>query len=77
MTRFWRLLKAATNDAQRAEQLMFDPAVRQALRTDPEAVLLGFELRARTVTLDEGIRTMRIESRDRGVRAARQRAALG
>ena len=77
MAKLWQLIEVALGDARRAEQLMCDPSARRALRANPEAALLAFELRARSVGEDAGARRVRLESRDRGVRAARRRAALG
>lgn len=73
----WRLLRATMGDARRADELMCDPIARRALRADPEAALLGFELRARSIGDDAGARRARGESRERGVRAVRGRAVLG
>ena len=76
MSMLFRVIEAATRDARRAEALMNDARSRKVLRTDPEGALLAFELRAGAIGDETGEREARIEGRDRGVRAARRKAAV-
>ena len=76
MSKLFRVIRAATRDAQRAEALMADARSRRALRSDPVGALLAFELRAGAVGDETGEREGRIVRRDRGVRAARRNAAV-
>lgn len=75
MSRLFRVVEAAMSDARRAEALMSDAKSRRALRSDPEAALLAFEIRARSIGDEVGERETRMMQRDRGVRVARRRAA--
>jgi hypothetical protein len=77
MSNLFRVIEAATRDAQRAEALMADTRSRRALRINPEDALLTFELRAGAIGDESGRREARIVQRDRGVRAAHGNAALG
>jgi hypothetical protein len=76
MSKIIRVIEAATRDARRAEALIHDASSRRALRADPEAVLLAFELRASAIGDELGEREARIVRRERAVRAARRTAAL-
>ena len=75
MSKLFRVIGAATRDAQRAEALVTDARLRRSLRLDPEGALLAFELHAAAIGDDSGEREDRIVRRDRGVRAARRNAA--
>ena len=77
MSKFLRVIEAATRDAWRAEALIHDARSRRTLRIDPEGALLAFELRAGAIGDESGERETRMVRRDRGVRAARTNAALG
>ena len=77
MSKLFRVIGAATRDAQRAEALVADARSRRELRIDPEGTLLQFELSAAAVADEAGEREERIVRRDRGVRAARRNAAVG
>jgi hypothetical protein len=77
MSNLFRVIAAATRDAQRAEALMGNTKSRRALRIDPAGALLDFELRAGVIGDESGERETRMVQRDRGVRAARTNAALG
>jgi hypothetical protein len=75
MSKLFRVIRAATRDARRAEALIADTRLRLALRSDPEGVLLAFELHAAAIGDESGEREERIMRRARGVRGARGNVA--
>jgi hypothetical protein len=76
MSKFFRVMQAATRDARRAESLLADARFRRTLRVDPNGALLAFELRAAAIGDESGEREARIVGRDRGVQIRRRSDAL-
>jgi hypothetical protein len=77
MQKLIRVIEASARDARRAEALVGDARSRRALRIDPDAAILAFELRSGAIGDESGGREARSVRRDWGVRNARRNAALG
>jgi hypothetical protein len=76
VTKLFHLIKAATRDARRAEELMHDSRSRRAL-INSEDSLMVFELRAGTIYDEIGRREKQITPGARHVQAPRRDPAVG